>query len=411
MAQYAMRFQAVSEGEARCSVAENDLAFSTAVVFGADPAGSVDLVAPVPQALFGSAFCDKELVRVELTLFEDGPVGNPVRLTTWSRSNYWFLEVAAGAQDMFSNGAPTLRAEHALSATGPYANTPTIWLGADALAEFVDSPTACVAYIVLRPRYQTYGPLAESYTAIPTAGNAWMVSWLQGTAWLDSLVYDPANPVTFLRDLERRFAQSAGQVTVGSGASAVTVNQCAFAATDRRRMAWIAPGDVGTGPGQIPPDMASNTADRMAYHPAAFWTGGRGTLQRSIGLVAPRSAAIDASFGAPVFCVVDGEVTCSRWLFVVDNTPITGIVLHPLGSTLRRPRDIWNQVIVPAINHSGIGGGLVLYRDSPTGLGPVFGRELFPQTVLGDLRRMTYAHFLEPLGTTYADSYSVLFQV
>src|SRR5690606_32135365 len=96
----------------------------------------------------------------------------------------------------------------------------------------------------------------------------------------------------------------------------------------------------------------------------------------------------------PIILEISARIDASRWLFVIDGTPVTGVIHHPSGSDYRRPRAIWNNVIVPGIRNSQVGGGLALYNDA--GLTDTRAQS-------NDLARLSFAHFLEPAteGTGY----------
>lgn len=391
MSTFQFRFQTVGTDGAAHAAAQEELTVTTIVNFDADPAGGAFLLAAV------APFSDKELVRATL-----GPIPtvdeNPVRATALVRgpavSPTWYLEFPiAPIQGFYANGTQQpLQDDYRLSATGPRIPCPVLVLDGAALAVFADGIEGVdvPATLVYRPRFSgTRATLTDTASdPFAAAGTPDYYSWMQGTAFYDDAA---GSELELLERLERQIAQGGAEVNLGpAGGADVIVRQCAFAAMDRRGLAWIAPGDVGVSPGQIPPNYASNTAAVFRYHPAAFWTPGKGGELRSIGRVHTNARSIDDAQGAPIILEISARIDASRWLFVIDGTPVTGVIHHPSGSDYRRPRDIWNNVIVPGIRNSQVGGGLALYNDA--GLTDT-------RAKINDLARLSFAHFLEPAST------------
>lgn len=390
MAQYQLRFQTCGNalGSAQQGPHES-LTLATTLTFAADPEGGASLVAPVV------GLDDIHIEEVWLALAG----GTPENARTYATQVEWFLEDPLGAQAWFANSEPTTRDLSGFAAGGPFGPTPQVVLGGAALASFAVAPTTVNAMIRYSSRYSTRegGGANQAY------------SWMQAVAFLDDNAGESlADPTTFLRRLEHALAAEAGSsqvLGVASTGETVSLRSCGFSGLDRRGSAWISTGDVGANPEQIPPDWTSNTAARFAFHPSAFWPT-LGGVQRRIELMEPtdtNTAAIDTQAGAPVILVVDGDVVASRWLFVIRGQAITTVILHPteLG-VLRRPRDVWNQVIVPGMRSSAVGQGLVMYQDQINAPDRTF----HPVGILGDLAELSYAHFLEPLGDTDSNVYT-----
>lgn len=393
MSTFMSRIQTAGTDTARHNANQEELTVSQIVNFDADPGGGAFLVA-VPSFLN-----DKELVRVTLGPIPAADTGNPVRATATIRGTgippVWYLEFLA-AQDFYDNLQPPLQDQLNIATPGPIAPTPTIVLDGPALAAFAAgiSGRDVPATLVYRPRF------SEALDQVNPGGSPDFWSWAQGTTLRDDAI---ATVETHLRDLEAEIFGGRSIVELGTTAAGpVTLRSCGYAALDRRGVVWIQPGDTGNGAGQIPPLAASNTAASLRLHPAAFWTAAKCGNHRTIGQVAERQRPIDDLAGAPLVLLIFDPVRASRWLFVHDNTPITGLVIHPAGSDIRRPRDIWNQIIVPAIASSEVGGGLMLYDGDPQS--PV------PRIELGDLARLTFAHFLQPYGSSPQDPYGIFVQ-
>lgn len=131
---------------------------------------------------------------------------------------------------------------------------------------------------------------------------------------------------------------------------------------------YVDASDVGvssTERTRIPPDVPSNAAANYLRYPAAFYR--RPTFGRGVQLETPWADAITTGAGALTIYATPVDLAFSQWLFQLDGATFRVFIGHNGASGLRRPADIWNQVIVPAMN-----------RDTPlelyelTGGGPVF---------------------------------------
>lgn len=398
MAQFPLRFQGGGTGGQGANGGADDLTIRTTLNFGPNPDGGTGLVAQIP------GLSDVSLVEVELALVSGG-AGEPSNLHSFVGETRWFVEIEGGSQTWIdNNGDPALRNTLEFNAGGPITAGPSVHLDGLALAAFPVAPVTVTAKVRFAPRF----------AAAKGGGTNQVWSSLQGVRFLDTNAGDNlADPLSWIRKVETSFGYQTGAVVnlAPANAAAVRVQQCGQTAFDPRIAAWISTSDVGVSPGQVPPSFASNTAEIFRYHPAAFWTPKAAASQRVFELTSPISAGIqpiDTQLGAPPILVIDGDVRASRWLLVINGTAITTVLVHPAGSQLRRPRDIWNAVIVPAINASQLGGGLVLNQDEIVGNA----REITPSGVAGDLlNSLTFARFLEPLGLTDTDVFSLLVQV
>lgn len=123
---------------------------------------------------------------------------------------------------------------------------------------------------------------------------------------------------------------------------------------------WIDPADIGSGPDQIPAGVEDNTAEAFMAHPSVFIPAGASRYIRSVERMAIDTSPIDITFlGQPlrIKSVSDAPVV-SVWLVAIDGAETIVTLRHPTNSNYRRPKDIWNNVIVPLINGSQIGSTL-----------------------------------------------------
>ena len=192
----------------------------------------------------------------------------------------------------------------------------------------------------------------------------WTYAYQSGTTYQDeaniSVVEefppDSVNDGTVgLQKLLRECQQgSSAGVVLGtqSNGTVVRVNQCQVAGLAPENAIYIRPEDIGTDAGQIPTSVAQNTGDRFRFHPSVFVTRGE-YVSSAIRQTSDSIAVNITNAGQPIRIVsVTSAITSSNWLVRVDGRCILIKVQHPENSDYRRPRDIWNNVIVPALQSS-----------------------------------------------------------
>lgn len=376
MAQYRYRLQTTGENEA---AHWTDAPPRTDVItrpWEAAPDGSGALL-----AIF-NGLRDREIVHISAEIGD--PAGEGVeRIMTPRENATWFIEQPLANAWTDNNGVTTL--DEVPDANGIPFPHPAARLDGAALAVFAAGPVNANFEVTHRPRFATE---RSSHIGV--------------CAYLDTLEGESiADPTTFLRRLERELADAGGRYRLGTNAAGATIylEGTGYAHGREDGLTFIAPGDVGVQPGQIPPDVASNTAAAYRWHPAVFYTEPATALQRQFRKLGPAPDAadsIDTYPGANVLLEVVEVPVASRWLFAWDGRVQEVVIVHPSGSDLRRPRDVWSTVIVPAINRSQIGGGLVHNRTTTSGI--TINYE--PAGILGDLRRLRWAKFLAPMGAT-----------
>lgn len=142
---------------------------------------------------------------------------------------------------------------------------------------------------------------------------------------------------------------------------------CGYAAVGPEATIYIAPEDFGA---TIPLDVSNNTASAFRNNPTIFLTpkgcaNAGGVAVRAVDAV-PLTTTLN---GQPVgIHIVETAPVRTRWLFCVDGFEFLAYVEHPVGSDIRRPRDIWSQVIVPLLGSGGVasnGARLVDGRGEP----------------------------------------------
>jgi hypothetical protein len=204
-------------------------------------------------------------------------------------------------------------------------------------------------------------------------------------------------------------AQGDGRTNIGVLLNGSTPNLvlagAAFPRADNNY--YVLTADIGLGAGQIPAagDEANYTAAKFNNHPCAFLPKAsqiRG-LQFPVrfpvvqnAITNPEAIGAVTDSGVRVYTVVRAP-THSRWLLEIDGAPMDVIIAHPANSDLRRPRDIFNQVLAPAFFQ----GGQQIPIFAQVALGGV---RLFFQT--GSFRDGSFvqcATFVEPFDGDSAD--------
>lgn len=142
-----------------------------------------------------------------------------------------------------------------------------------------------------------------------------------------------------------------GGTTITLPTGEVRVNLCSQAHPDPWGRVFLTSSDLGQGVGQIPTTRGTWQADQFRNHPQAFVRLGDTIRQVA---TATRFGATDAIplNGSPAVMrlyTVDRTPLYSSWLLVIDGQPVEVTFAHPPGSDLRRPVDIWNAVVVPAM--------------------------------------------------------------
>lgn len=160
-------------------------------------------------------------------------------------------------------------------------------------------------------------------------------------------------PAAMLEAFQRMGANAGRTVINVQGGSPVTVNQCCFTAPNAAGIFFVPSSDVGNGPGQVSPAPALWSKAMLDPHPVTFFRSPTYCRMVRSQLSDSEDAAEIGGFfpGVQVFAA-DGAPTYSEWVVVVDGHATRMIFTHPTGSTLLRPRDIWNQVIVKEIARS-----------------------------------------------------------
>lgn len=256
-----------------------------------------------------------------------------------------------------------------------------ITIGGAAAALLADTSLQALAYYKLGPAG------GVGITGVPSQGSA-QPQW--SSALVGAFADDALGDIPSLGDLRAMYARYenlfAGR---GGGGSVVTlptgvatVRSCDAAFADPWGRVLLSPSDVGSGPGQIPTGRRSWLGSMFDNHPQVFVR-----LSNKV-----RGLAAASAFGLSDLTPITGTPamfrlyqvvrapTHSTWRMVIDGQPQLLTFQHPQGSDLRRPVDIWNQVIVPAIITMGASGGPSSPLGTAAGVAPAITYEVDPGT-------------------------------
>lgn len=158
----------------------------------------------------------------------------------------------------------------------------------------------------------------------------------------------------------------------------IELRGCGYSALAPDCVCYVDPADIGSGPGQIPTAVSANTAAAFRSHPGAFFR--RTQYTRSLARVYRDNDTVNAStVGQPVRIVtVDSQPATSDWLLIFDGVPMVVTLGHG-GQDYRRPRDIWNGVVIPFIYGAANLESLVLLNTKVDGNVVANASQLRPQ--------------------------------
>lgn len=154
-------------------------------------------------------------------------------------------------------------------------------------------------------------------------------------------------------NLLAKLSDGGSPTTLGISASGpITALNCSLAGIAPEGAVYIRPEDIGNAAEQIPASVTANSKAHFRFHPSvfvrrsAYYNGIMRRVQDPLDVAVPNLAQ-------PLRIVsVTQDPLSSNWMLLIDGQMSLVSILHPDGSDLRRPRDIWNQVLSPAIEGS-----------------------------------------------------------
>jgi hypothetical protein len=130
---------------------------------------------------------------------------------------------------------------------------------------------------------------------------------------------------------------------------------CVYASTGPLGAVWFDLSDLGASTStktNIPLELASNTPEAFQRYPSAFYR--RPNFARGVFLAAPQLGARDVGNitsvdGVPTLYATNTNLVASDWQLQIDGVAVVVRLEHGTVTGCRRPMDVWNRVIVPAI--------------------------------------------------------------
>lgn len=184
------------------------------------------------------------------------------------------------------------------------------------------------------------------------------------------------------------------------------LQSCGFAAMDAAGWIYLRPEDIGNEIQQIPPEVSQNTTQHFRFYPNAFFRRTQYVDGLHVAVIDSLSITSDPQVSQP-FRLIEVQFVPdnSTWLFIIDGQPICVRIAHPEGSDFRRPDEIWNGVIVPAIQNAQ-GPRTSLVTQTPEIFTIVIPGPAEQSGLVDKLRYMQYARMLsvnQGFGFTFTD--------
>ena len=328
--------------------AEASYSFSgVGLAFEADPTGGAGVVLRLP--LWGVELTSADLNFLAAT--------GMVAARTQENSQLWVNEKAA-AQARLGNTPPelTLLSRMNLAASGTVSPQPAIRISGPALADY-----AALAA----------GDFANGRVTYRRAYGLKTTSPVLGGLFLDTAEgHLPTNPTSFLRSVEAKLAAGGAEVPGAVPGTYVLRGGATFVAGDPLGVVWVAPGDIGPGPAQLPTSRANNQAVLYSQYPSVWLQ--QSNRVNAVRLLELRSIAVTAAFGALQIMQVNRPPTHSKWLLDFNGAQLEVIVAHPAGSDLRTAKAAFDAVWRGLTAGGALTQGPVIYeRSSGTGFSPI----------------------------------------
>lgn len=181
------------------------------------------------------------------------------------------------------------------------------------------------------------------------------------------------------------FAKGGARYNVGTLLAPSYVPECYFSAIDCTGYVVIEASDIGNATGQIPTNVANNTAANFAYHPNTFFRGNSDKISGLASRLADDESISATQVGAPIGIYVNSSILSeSNWLIVVDGQPqIVRLYADSGLGNPRTPRQIWEQIWAPLLQGSTSAARSV---------------EINRSQKLNGLQYLTYARYLDRPG-------------
>lgn len=344
------------------------------------PAGNSTILAPTI-----AEYCFEKIQKAECILTAGADVALiGTRFTTWRGLNGWFIETpgAPPVINFYTNavGDPTILEmpvfgdrKDVLQITGA---------AATALSDLSGPGNVVFNVDVSRTNYFSSPSYADQSSTIVFDD------------YLDDMVDALPNlaPVAAKR-LKTLQGQGGGLIVLAETINQkISVTSCCAALPFGPPI--IVAADIGNGFGQIPALPANWTAAVFKPHPRVFIrpSNTTGWAIQHLG-PSPIGNPTPLTSDSAVYPILASRApTHSAWRIGLDGTVKDVIIAHPANSDLRRPRDIWNKVWVPAISTEK---AINTYAYYFVGLSPNFTRSWFSRGIVSGLEYLDFAYCLD----------------
>lgn len=326
----------------------------------------------IPQSAYNTGSLFTNAVRVEG--YASGSIGDA------------FIEVIRESSFVMINGVPTANGVQCLQSTN------TINIGAG-----YSAPGTCLVFggaalTALEALDAAENPLfyVNAYESNVALGTINVQNSLAQPMW-DGLQhfadFEDDEPTLFASEgATRLFTQlskrAGGPYTLPDG---TILKDCAYAGICPTGTIYIPVEDYGI---TVPSDVEQNTANAFRNHPSVFIRRPEYIAQIARRYLQTQTITTPNLGSQPVGIYTAASspvVTQSRWLVVVDGGADIVQLQHPANTNYRRPRDIWNNVIVPLVN------GQQTNTNAPTLINSLGG-------VIGNRTRWNYLEYARYLG-------------
>jgi hypothetical protein len=323
-------------------------------VLTAAPAGGPDLL-----AVLDGLGHDVQVTQAIVTFTGGGVLAtDPAFITASLGDSNWIVTTNAGLTEVAPNTTGCILERTPARAGAVLVTEPIASLALyDVLAAWSAPPTNFSARVWVRPR------------------NAFAPTVSQFGAFRDTASQTLAQLLTY--QLEELSTRAGGRTQVQMGTIAAPGNNitqdwaldCEWATPGPLGAIWFDASDVGASTPtrtRIPVALADNSAAAFERFPAVFWR--RPHFPRGIAAAANQLGTrgvdgITAAGGVPTLYVTSSDLVASEWLLQIDGVAVPVLLHHNAITGLRRPLDVWNRVIAPAITRNirletrgGVGG-------------------------------------------------------
>jgi hypothetical protein len=185
---------------------------------------------------------------------------------------------------------------------------------------------------------------------------------------------------------------------IGSNGQTIQADACNYAAVGPNCAVYVEASDFGgAGSDLIPGAVTANSASIYRFHPSVFIRNSVHVSSVSRRYHDPFDV-VQQQIGTPIRIDVLPATAprSSDWLLVFDGVAMVVTLLHVDNVTARRPRDLWNQFLVPLfLGPQAVSEAPLLESVFVPGVADT----MAPSIMQLRLSHLEYARYLGPVGT------------